>query len=529
MKNLSLSAIILALAFVAVITTGCGNGTSSTTTISAVSPVPFGGHVVTDNVTAIEAWDTVKALAPGTIVQIRLNRSSFEVREYNAVIQNVDNSFGENILVCRMMNGVVVGNGDSGAQILHNGKVIAALCYGLAQGDNLTFGARSIMDVIALSGDISSQSTKTRTIGSQQFVPLELVRFNTMKGATLVKMAGTKAANPTLIPGMSIAICELEGPAYVGAIGSVSYINGTKIYVFGHAYNLNGDNATPVTLAKMDCMGNGGAAGAEKLASPTDISVGTLTNDQFTGCLIQTDVAAKTYPVTIKCQVNGQQKGDVVETFAVHNWQTIGSGFDFESEFYNVNGLTSWALSRQVGTVTPGTGTGTIKIKYPGSDEISATIALPKTDATSESVDIASECYYEFYTLLEKYQQNWMSPESITIDATITTGPVAKVWTQILDKDGRTITADSLKTYHLKTGASYTINAWVPGWTQYKVTLTAGDINPLTIISGEIRTIAPGTATVNVTVTNLLTNEQKTLDAPLNIDVEDALPPGGLG
>ena len=534
MKRLvTLCAAILALVLAATIM-GCGGGNSSAGLV-AVSPVPSGGRVVTNNVTDIEEWDAVKALTPGTVVQIRLNRNSFEVREYDAVLQNVDSSWGENIVVCRMMNGVVVGNGDSGSPVLHNGKVIAVLCYGLAAGDNLTFGARAIRDEIALSGDIQTRdakaNTKTRSFGNQQFVPMGLVKFNTMKGTPLIKTAGTRAAAPTLIPGMSIAVCELSGSAYVGAIGTVTYIDGNKVYAFGHAYNLNGDgNATPVYIASMQCMGDGGAAGASKLASPTDVQVGSLTNDQYTGILIQKDVASKTYPVTIKVKVNGQQKGDVVEKFAVHNWQTIGTGWDITSEQYNVAGVTGWALSRQVGIVAPGTATGTFKIKYPGADEISDTISLPKVDSTSESTDIAYEASNEFSNLLTKYQQNWMSPENVTITVDITTGSSSdKVYAQIIDKNGNAITADDQKVYHVVTG-DYQVKAWVPGWTKYKVTRDSpGELNPLTITSGGFTAVAPGTATVNITVTNLITNEQKTLDPALSIQVEGDLPPGGAG
>ena len=519
MKTLAL---IVLVAIVGLLLAGCGSGGNGSPTLgngSIVSPVPAGGKVVTSSVTAIEEWIAVEALAPGTIVQVRLNRSLFEVREYDAVIQNTDNGFGEHIVVCKMANGVVVGNGDSGSPVLHNGKVIAALCYGLAYGDNLTFGARSIRDVIALSGDIaqSTKSAKFRMIGSQKFVPMELAKFNTMKDKTkLLKIAGTRSAHPALIPGMSIAICELEGPAMVGVVGTVSYIDGTKIYVFGHAYNMNGDkNATPATLASMQTMGDGGAAGAQKLITVTDIGIGTFTNDQYTGGLIQTDVVAKTYPVTIKTTVDGQVKSDIVETFAVHDWQVYGL------EYYNVTGVTDWVLSRQVGITTPGSTTGTFSLDYPGSTNFSASISLPKVGATTESTDIAYETANEFSDLLAKNQQKWMSPTAITMNAVITTGPTAKVWARIIGSDGYAVTSSGSDSYSLAVG-TYIVQAWVPGWTKYTFTLTSpGELNPLFLNQTGFKAVAAGSATVNVTVTNLVTGGQLTLNPPLQIQVYD--------
>lgn len=532
-RSLTLCAIMLALLLAAVIT-GCSGGNSS---IGLVSPVPDGGRVVTENVTDIEEWDAVMALAPGTIVQVRLNRNQFEVREYEAVLQNVDNTFGEHIAVCKMKTVIidgrdvtpVVGEGDSGSPVLHNGKTIAALCYGLAAGDNLTFGARSIRDEIALSGDIS---VKSRSLSNPRFRPLGLVKFDSIKSRQQVlKLSGSRsAAGLKIIAGMSIAVCEMNGVATIGAIGTISYISGSTIYAFGHAYNLNGDNATPVVLASMSSMGNGGAAGASKLAIPTDIKVGTMTRDTYTGIKIETAAVAKTYPVTIKCKVDGEQKNDVVEDTTSHNWQLVGQGWFAMSEGDLIYALSGWVLSRQTGIIIAGTSTGTFCVKYPGSAEIKENFSLPIANSMYASTDIASETANQIGKLLAKYEQKWMSPEYVVIETSITRGVQSgKVYAEIIDKDGNAVTADDQKVYHVAMG-DYQVKAWVPGWTKYKVTLDSpGELNPLTIISGGFTAAAPGTATVSVTVTNLLTNEQKILDLALDVQIDGNLPPPGAG
>ena len=499
----SASALLFAL-------TGCGGGGDST---DQSSIAPEGGKIVTDS-PGIEKWDLVKTLPVGTPIKVRLNRTGTTVQEYDCVIQGISSTMGENILVCKMQNGVVVGNGDSGSPVLYNGKIIAVLCYGLAYGENLIFGARAIEDVIALKGDISSRSNSPRTIGNQQFIPMKLAHYNSMKNPDLLNRNGTKGKGgpglANVIPGMSIAINELQGPAVVGSIGTVSYVDGNRIYAFGHSYNLNGkNNATPVTVATMYSMSNGGAAGCEKIASPTDIPVGSLTNDQFTGILIEKDVVPKTYPVSIKVKVNGEQKGEIIEKFAVHNWEETGTA----TEDWNLQDVIYWAFYRQIGIITPGSATGTLKVKYPSSNEVTSPIVAPALDSQRESVNIASEASSVFTTAMDRIERAGISPEAISINLEVATGKQAsKVFFQLIGSDGSVYGQYSKPPFSIPQG-EYQIRAWVSGWTNTKVSVSSpNDPAILKITETGFKTVSFGDATIHIAVKNLDTGETKFTD-----------------
>lgn len=493
--------------------TGCGGGGGSE---SGSALVPDGGTVITDSPTSIEGWDAVKQLSPGAVVKVRLNRSQFEVREYDAIVQGFDSNFGENLVICKMLNNVVVGSGDSGSPVLYNGKVIAALCYGLAQGENLIFGARSISDVIALSGDVSNRSSSSRggsnsrSIAGQQFVPLELVHYSTMKSDQITKPSTGRGgpASVKLIPGMSIAVNELTGAVTAGAIGTVTYIDGDKIYAFGHEYNLNGENATPVTLASVYGVGNGGAAGVVKLATPTEIPVGTLTNDRFSGILIEKSVQAKTYPVSIGVTVDGQNKGEVTVRFAVHNWQNLW----YSSESSNFSGLTSWLLTRQVGKVSIGTATGTLRVKYSGLPESVSNIEAPAPDDVNNYpiTDIAYETANNISNLLNKVRKEETSPESIKIMTSVSTTS-GGMTLKVIGKEGYPLSYDKVNGYILQVG-DYQLKAWVSGWSDYdqRFEIVKG-ANVCSINEQTLTVSQNGTAVMKVVVVNNQTGEEKDL------------------
>ncbi len=113
---------------------------------------------------------------------------------------------------------------------------------------------------------------------------------------------GTFAPQP-LVPGASMAVAVSTGAVASGAIGTVTYRDGSKVYGFGHPFEDAGRRALPLQDAYVFAVIanpiDSGDLTSYKLAAPGH-TLGTLTNDANTGVVGTVGAAPATVPLTVR-------------------------------------------------------------------------------------------------------------------------------------------------------------------------------------------------------------------------------------
>ncbi|MEZ5418737.1 MAG: SpoIVB peptidase S55 domain-containing protein [Vicinamibacterales bacterium] len=98
--------------------------------------------------------------------------------------------------------------------------------------------------------------------------------------AAAARQAAPSAASQTLAPGDAVGVALLSGDFSIGATGTVTYVDGDRVYAFGHPlYNL-GPTQFPMTRADVITV-LPSLVTSSKLAS-LGVSVGTISQDRAT-------------------------------------------------------------------------------------------------------------------------------------------------------------------------------------------------------------------------------------------------------
>lgn len=309
-------------------------------------PTSATGVKVTDNPTQSLSFQETKSIKVGTILKLRLNRSGFEVKEYNVKFDGIYDKDGEHLIFCTTNDDLVIGQGDSGSPLLNSdGKVIGALCYGFEFTNN-QFAARAIEDLIEIS--TTQNSTNLISGKSNLYKELGLVNYtlgvneNTLKryGKNSSLFANTqfvdkessllKSSSNTVIPGNSIAVNLVSGDDYsFGAIGTLSYrTDNNKLLAFGHPFGVDVLSA-PATTASMVTMINSDYI-AFKLALPSDQSIGCMVKDKDAGILIDPNAT----PIVFNHQVTITLTGELAEELGttISSKHTVANFKEFEKD-----------------------------------------------------------------------------------------------------------------------------------------------------------------------------------------------------
>ena len=137
---------------------------------------------------------------------------------------------------------------------------------------------------------------------------------------------GTFAPQP-LVPGASMAVALSSGAVGAGAIGTVTYRDGSNVYGFGHPFESAGRRSLPLQDAYVfTVIGNPldtSDATSYKLAAPGH-TLGTLTNDALTGVVGTVGAAPRTVPLTVRVKdldtgAFVQQRTDVADEIDLGN------------------------------------------------------------------------------------------------------------------------------------------------------------------------------------------------------------------
>ncbi len=161
-----------------------------------------------------------------------------------------------------------VAAGMSGSPVYIDGKLVGALAYTWANARELTAGIVPIQDMI---------SDKTRS-GNSMFVPQEATPIQTAWAVDgfdsdefLQKLQDTSSSSEypvgieefitvpssrsngvaPLKAGDAVAIKLVEGDINVASIGTVTYVNGEDVYIYGHPMDSEGPISLPLARAEI--------------------------------------------------------------------------------------------------------------------------------------------------------------------------------------------------------------------------------------------------------------------------------------
>lgn len=156
--------------------------------------------------------------------------------------------------------------------------------------------------------------------GASQLAPLALPLTGTLQpaaarllapyfqstGLHLVTGAGgkAKAAPATLVPGGAVAVDVLRGDLQLSAIGTVTYVDGDRVLIFGHPFFQAGDVRMPLSTAVITTI-VASQQNSFKLGQP-GTEVGVATQDRRTAVGGQLGQFAHLMPITITIESEGR-------------------------------------------------------------------------------------------------------------------------------------------------------------------------------------------------------------------------------
>ena len=259
------------------------------------------GELKSWDLSSIVSVDEIRAMPPGTPVFLRTEFVNGELADLEMTFVQVVDDFlapmpvymleaSDPILI--QLGGIAQGM--SGSPIFTEQGTWGAIAYGFTAQDSppYYFFATPIEWVIGTRGLIPS-AKRTATWEGNRITPLDIPLLSTgLNGVHRLPegrsslLSGASAAGLTqerqesFEAGRPMAIGLLLGELTLGAVGTVSYVDGNRIYGFGHPMNSSGPVELPIIEAKV--LGE-----ISNLSAPFKFSTlnptvrGTLTEDRL--------------------------------------------------------------------------------------------------------------------------------------------------------------------------------------------------------------------------------------------------------
>jgi hypothetical protein len=403
--------LLLALVAVTMLIVGCGGGSDTGANASwadyTVTTEPAHGTV---------SFADAQKLPRGTPMKVRLNRVGVEVRDYAVVFLSAFEDSGDRLILCQTTGPVQVADGDSGSPLMTtDNRVAGALAYGW-DGDDHTFLARSIDDMLELPTSASSQAATSRTpvglayylsgVSQSQLTRLGRLGFGNLVShfkpadSTRSSTAATNAAPSGPIPGQPVAVHFLDGPlALAGVGGGLTYSEGDKWLLFGHAIDQAGERALPVTMATTDTVVDATPA-PFKLLRPIGPVIGALIQDRTFGCVADLKAQPKTFAAKVTVGVNGGRTLDYVHQVACSPVTLAPFSGDVEEDFYALTAVLA-TLDHAFGKTAPGTATGELALQVEGSGVFTIPLDLPTPPLSQTASAEAAPTTPDVFSALE--------------------------------------------------------------------------------------------------------------------------------
>jgi hypothetical protein len=266
--------------------------------------------------------------------------SGSRIEEFQVEILGVLENIGprQSIILARLSGGPLaqtgVMQGMSGSPVYIDGKLIGAVALGFEMAKEPICGIRPIEEMLRVEPDQKQQ--RASVTPREQFLSGEArltelatpVSFSGFSAATLEHFApqlrllgmdprqGVSSGGrlpdalgdpKKLEPGSMISVQLLSGDMNVGADGTVTMIDGNKIYAFGH--RLLAAGGTELPFARSDVLALLPALSSSfKISQPREW-MGTITEDRNSAISGLTGQRARMIPIEIKMGANTYRMG----------------------------------------------------------------------------------------------------------------------------------------------------------------------------------------------------------------------------
>jgi len=270
--------------------------------------------------------------------------SGSRIEEFQVEILGVLENIGprQSIILARLSGGPLaqtgVMQGMSGSPVYIDGKLIGAVALGFENAKEPICGIRPIEEMLQVEPDpkLDSEQQRASLTPREQFLSGETrltelatpVSFSGFTAATLEHFApqlrllgmdprqGVSSGGrlpdalgdpKKLEPGSMISVQLLSGDMNVGADGTVTAIDGNKIYAFGH--RLMAAGGTELPFARSDVLALLPALSSSfKISQPREW-MGTITEDRNSAISGLTGQRARMIPIEIKMGPNTYRMG----------------------------------------------------------------------------------------------------------------------------------------------------------------------------------------------------------------------------
>lgn len=156
-------------------------------------------------------------------------------------------------------------------------------------------GMRPIMTPLFMSG-VSSEAIEAFSSSFQAF------GFNPVQGGAAGASTGVGGDAAAVVPGASINAEMVRGDINVSANGTVTYVDGDKVYAFGHPFQSTGPADFPMSLAEVLTLVPARTV-SFKVALPTT-AVGHFEQDRATGIFGRLGQVPDMIPVTVDVETS---------------------------------------------------------------------------------------------------------------------------------------------------------------------------------------------------------------------------------
>jgi hypothetical protein len=260
--------------------------------------------------------------------------SGSKIEEFQVEILGVLENVGprQSVILARLSGGPLektgVMQGMSGSPVYIDGRLVGAVALAFNFAKEPIAGIRPIEEMLAINGQSAgavqvarkdvplaagseSQSNKLIEIATpisfngftsatlEHFAPeLRKLGLDPRQGVSSGGRLPSKMGNPALLhAGDMIAVELLSGDLTMGAEGTVTHVDGTHVYAFGHRFLSVGNTELPFARAEvLTLLPN--LSASFKISSPTQW-MGTITQDRSTSIYGELGRKADTVPLSI--------------------------------------------------------------------------------------------------------------------------------------------------------------------------------------------------------------------------------------
>lgn len=274
----------------------------------------------------------VAELQPGMRGVARTVVSGTAIQDFDVEVLGVMKNKGPagDLILVRTSGDIIdksggIAQGMSGSPVYIDGKLVGAIAYGWSLTDHRIGMVTPIQDMLKLwdlpdkvnqpansnsfSADADSLSTplmasgfSERALGrlTEKLKPFNLVPYAT--GTT----AGSIGQTEPLKPGSPVGVALINGDISLGALGTVTYVEGDKVLAFGHPFLKKGNTNYLMTEAHIWTT----VAGLESSfkVGTTGAVIGTVNQDRSAGIAGQLNQYPSVIPIKVTVRDNALDK-----------------------------------------------------------------------------------------------------------------------------------------------------------------------------------------------------------------------------